>query len=262
MRIAVTTTREKDKVLSQKAEKVSNDLNIPYIKRSNLSINKTISKENLDYLLVVEKDKLIIKGEGTEIFWHPSMTELKIKSIKQGNKETMIEATELREGDSILDCTLGFAGDSVVFASVVGEQGTVVGTEINKYLAYLTEDGLRNYNKVNDETKKYMKSIKVVNTSYRDYLSKQTDNSFDVVYFDPMFEEPNKKSSTINAFREFTEHEGLSKEDIKEALRVCKRKVVIKERYELNSLDKLGIQKYYGVKRRGSIVYGVIEKDN
>lgn len=260
MKIAVTTTREKDEALRLKGEKISRDLDIPYIKRDNLSINKTRLKENLDYLLVVEKDKLVIKGEDTEIFWHPNMTELKIKSIKQGNKESMIEATELKEGDSILDCTLGFAGDSIIFASVVGEKGTVVGTEVNKYIAYLAQDGLKNYNEVNDETKKYMNSIKVINTSYKNYLSKQPDNSFDVVYFDPMFKEPNKKSSSINAFRSFTEHEGLSKEDIKEALRVCRRRIVIKERYGLNNLKELGVQRYYGGTRRGSIAYGVIEK--
>lgn len=261
MKIAVTTTRERDKSLSYKAEKIADDLNIPYIKRDNLSINKTILKEDLDYLLVVEKDKLVIKGEDTEVFWHPSMTELKIKSIKNGNKESMIEAAELKEGDSILDCTLGFAGDSIVFASVVGESGRVVGTEVNKYIAYLTKDGLENYNKVNIEMKKYMESIKVINTSYEEYLAEAEDNSFDVVYFDPMFKEPNKKSSSINGFRNFTEHKGLTKEVIKEALRVCRRKVVIKERYALNSLDEIGVEKYYGGKRRGAIIYGVIDKD-
>lgn len=260
MKIAVTTTREKDGDLSRKAEIISQDLNIPYIKRGNISINKTIARENLDYLLVVEKDKLVIKGEDTEVFWHPNMTELKIKSIKNGSRESMIEASELKEGDSILDCTLGFAGDSIIFASVVGENGTVVGTEVNKYLAYITKSGLENYTEVSDETRKYMKSIKVINESYEDYLSKQADNSFDVVYFDPMFKEPNKKSSAINAFRNFTEHKGLTKDIIKEALRVCRRRIVIKERYALNNLKELGVEKYYGGTRRGSIVYGVIEK--
>ena len=33
MKIAVTTTRERDKSLSYKAEKIADDLNIPYIKR-------------------------------------------------------------------------------------------------------------------------------------------------------------------------------------------------------------------------------------
>lgn len=260
MKIAVTTTREKENLLKEKAENIAEELNIPYIKRDNLSIEKTIIKENLDYLMVVEKNNIVIKGIESALFWHPNMTELKIKSIKNGNNESMIEATGLKEGDSILDCTLGFAGDSIIFASVVGDTGRVVGTEVNKYIAYLTKNGLENYNEVNPETKKYMKSIEVINKSYEEYLSKQEENRFDVVYFDPMFKEPNKKSSSINSFREFADHKGLTKEIIEEALRVCRRRIVIKERFGFNDLEKLGVEKYYGSSKKGGIVYGVIEK--
>lgn len=260
MKVAVTTTRDKDDLLKDKAEKIARELNIPYIKRDNLSIEKTIIKEKLDYLMVVEKNNIVIKGIDSTLFWHPNMTELKIKSIKDGNKESMIEAADLKKGDRILDCTLGFAGDSIIFASVVSDTGRVVGTEVDKYIAYLTKDGLENYDEVNPETKKYMKSIEVINKSYEEYLSKQEANSFDVVYFDPMFKEPNKKSSSINSFRAFADHEGLTKEIIEEALRVCKRRIVIKERFGFNDLEKLGVEKYYGSSKRGGIVYGVIEK--
>ena len=260
MKVAVTTTRDKDDLLKDKAEKIARELNIPYIKRDNLSIEKTIIKEKLDYLMVVEKNNIVIKGIDSTLFWHPNMTELKIKSIKDGNKESMIEAADLKKGDRILDCTLGFAGDSIIFASVVSDTGRVVGTEVDKYIAYLTKDGLENYDEVNPETKKYMKSIEVINKSYEEYLSKQEANSFDVVYFDPMFKEPNKKSSSINSFRAFADHEGLTKEIIEEALRVCKRRIVIKERFGFNDLEKLGVEKYYGSSKRGGIIYGVIEK--
>lgn len=258
MNIAVTTTREADDILNNKAKSISKDLNIAYIKRANLSIEKTILKEGFDYLLVVERGKIVIKGEDSTLFWHPNMSELKIKSIEQGNKEVIIEATKLEEGNSILDCTLGLAGDSLVFSAVVGEKGYVVGIEVNKYIAYLSKCGLEEYNKANDKT---IDNIKVVNESYEDYILRQSDNSFDVVYFDPMFKEPNRKSTTINAFRDFAEHKGLTKDILKEALRVCKKRVVIKERQGFNDFEKLGIEKYYGGKKSGAIIYGVIEKN-
>ncbi|WP_160687063.1 class I SAM-dependent methyltransferase [Clostridium sp. C2-6-12] len=257
MKIAVTTTRDTNESLNYKAKEISKDLDIPYIKRGYGSIKKTILKEGFDYLLVVERDKIVIKGEDSTLFWHPNMSELKIKSIRQGNKDAMIEATRLEEGNSILDCTLGLAGDSLVFSAVVGEKGKVVGTEINKYIAYLSKCGLESYKDVDGKT---MNNIKVVNESYEDYIIKQNDNSFDVVYFDPMFKEPNKKSTTINSFRDFADHRGLTKEILMEALRVCKNRVVIKERQGSNELEKLGIEKYYGGKKSGAIIYGVIEK--
>ncbi|NFT36516.1 protein-L-IsoD [Clostridium botulinum] len=261
MKIAVTTTREADESLVYKAKGISKDLNISYIKRGNFSIEKTILKDSFDYLLVVERDKTVIKGKNSILFWHTNMSELKIKSIRQGNKEAIIEATKLEEGNSILDCTLGLAGDSIVFSAVVGENGSVVGTEVNKYIAYLSKSGLENYNNVNDETINCINNITVVNESYEDYLFKQNDNSFDVVYFDPMFKEPNRKSTSINAFRAFADHRGLTEEILMQALRVCKKRVVIKERQGANDFEKLGIKKYYGGKKNGAIIYGVIEKN-
>lgn len=259
MKIAVTTTREADESLNDKAKSISKELNIEYIKRGNYSIKNTILKNDFDYLVVVEKDKIVIKGEDSTVFWHPNLSELKIKSMRQGNKESIIEATNLEKGNSILDCTLGLAGDSLVFSSVVGETGSVVGTEINKYIAYLSKNGLQDYND-NSETLNCANNIEVVNESYEDYLLKQGDNSFDVVYFDPMFKEANKKSTTINSFRIFADHKGLTKEILNEALRVCKKRVVIKERQGFNDFERLGIEKYYGSKKSGSVIYGIIEK--
>ena len=143
---------------------------------------------------------------------------------------------------------------------MTGEKGRVVGTEINKYIAYLCKDGLNNYIKNNIEKENSMAHIEVINESYEDYLKRQADNSFDVVYFDPMFKKPNKKSTSINSFRAFADHRGVTKEILEEALRVCRRRVVIKERYDINDFDKLGIEKCYGSSRHGSIVYGIIEK--
>lgn len=254
MNIAVTTIREAEESLIYKAKIIAEELDIAYIKRENFSIEKVILKEEVDYLLVVEKHKLVIRGLDSTLFWHPNMSELKIKSIRQGNKETIIEATKLEEGSSILDCTLGLAGDSLVFSTIVGKSGVVVGTEINKYIAYLTKKGLENY--IDNETE-----IKVINESYKKYLLKQDDNSFDVVYFDPMFKEPNKKSTTINSFRNFADHKGINKEILNEALRVCKKRVVVKERRGYNDFKNLGIEKCYGGKKDGSIIYGVIEKE-
>lgn len=259
MKIAVTTTREGDDSLRDRAKSISIDLNIPYIQRSNYSIKKAIVQGDYNYLVVVEKDKVAIKGEDSSLFWHPSMAELKIKSIMQGDKVSLIDATKLEEGNSVLDCTLGLAGDSLIFSAIVGKAGLVVGTEINKYIAYLSKSGLESYTDINGES---VTNIEVINESYEEYLSKQDDNSFDVVYFDPMFKEPNKKSTSINSFRDFAEHKSLRKEALMEALRVCKKRVVIKERRGFNDFEKLGIEEIYGGKKNGSIIYGVIEKTN
>ncbi len=260
MKIGVTTTREAEEKLICRAENVSEELRIPYIKRGNQSIDKIFSGGNFDYLLVVEKNRLVINGEDCILFWHPNMSELKIKSLKNGNKEAILEAVQLNRGDSILDCTLGLGGDSLVFSAVVGPKGCVIGIEVNKYIAYITKNGLQTYKDNAGNTLDYMKRIKVINDSYENYLKIQEDNSFDVVYFDPMFKKPNKKSTSVNSFRAFADHRKLTEETLKEALRVCRKRVVIKERYGENDLEKLGVKKFYGSSRKGAIIYGVIDK--
>ena len=75
-----------------------------------------------------------------------------------------------------------------------------------------------------------------------------------------MFKKANKKSTSINSFRDFADHNGLTKDIIKEAIRVCKKRVVIKERQGNNDFEELGIEKVYGSKKSGAIIYGVIEK--
>ena len=262
MKIAITTTRNPDQSLINKAYGISKELDIPYVERGNYSIEKISQMNEIEYFLFVEKDKIVLKGDGNTFFWHPSTSGLKLNTIKDGFNQPMVEAMNLKEGDRVLDCTLGMATDAIVFASIVGEKGKVVGTEVNKYIACITKNGLNDYKDVNEQTKTFMDRIDVINSSCEEYILSQPDNSFDVVYFDPMFKRPNKKSVAINSLRPFAQQGGLKKETLIQALRVCKNRVVIKERVGSGEFEKLGIQKFYGNTKFGAIAYGVIEKEN
>lgn len=68
MKIAVTTTRQCDVSLMNKAQSVSEELDIPYIKRENIGINQILENTNIEYLLVVEKDKITLKGKDSILF--------------------------------------------------------------------------------------------------------------------------------------------------------------------------------------------------
>ena len=68
MKIAVTTTRQCDVSLMNKAQSVSEELDIPYIKRENIGINQILENRNIEYLLVVEKDKITLKGKTVYCF--------------------------------------------------------------------------------------------------------------------------------------------------------------------------------------------------
>ena len=258
--IKVTTTKNPRDNQLIKIKEIQEKLGLSYVERKNYSIADLIEKYKCDYLFVVKRDKLVLADINTELFWHPNMAFLKIKAIQKGESDPIIRAMDLQKGDSVLDCTLGFAADSLVVSSYLGDEGTIVGTEVNKYIAYLTAEGLYNYNTDGLEIKSAMQRIKVINADYNNYLKSLEDNSFDIVYFDPMFKVPNKKSEFMNSLRPFAEHSYLSLESVNEALRVARKRVVAKDRMFSKELESLGFTEFYGGGARGSTKYGAIIK--
>lgn len=258
--IKVTTTKNPQNNQLLKIKEIQEKLNLSYVERKNYSIADLIEKYNCDYLFVVKRDKLVLADINTELFWHPNMALLKIKAMQKGESDPIIKAMDLKKGDSVLDCTLGFAADSLVVSSYLGDRGTIIGTEFNKFIAYLTAEGLKNYNTDDLEIKSAMQRIKIINADYRDYLKSLEDKSFDIVYFDPMFKVPNKKSAFMNSLRPFAEHSYLTSEIINEALRVARKRVVAKDRMFSKELEKLGFIEFYGGGARGSTKYGAIIK--
>ncbi|GKT37709.1 Ribosomal RNA small subunit methyltransferase J like protein [Aduncisulcus paluster] len=107
-----------------------------------------------------------------------------------------------------------------------------------------------------------MSRVEVIHADYRGYLKSQPDNAFDVVYFDPMFQHTNEKSKSMAAIKDFALGAPLEMDSIEEALRVCRKRVVVKERIGGGVFKKLGIRHRVGDIRFGAVVYGVIEKNS
>jgi len=237
MNIAVTTSKNPKRHQNVKAIKISNDLNLPLINRDRKSIESLLNEFKMDYILIVERDRLLMKSLHSEFFWHPGTAVKKLWEMNLGKQNSLVKA-----------------------ATIVGPTCKIVGVEANEYISYLTHDGLNNYTQVRDYIKTDMKRIQVINTTYESFLSKQADNSFDVVYFDPMFRMAKQESHGINGLRDFAVHNSLSNTTLQEALRVCKNRVVVKERIGGGVFKELGITKRIGEIKFGSVVYGYIEK--
>ena len=258
--IKLTTTKKPTDNQLIKVDEIQEKLGLSYIERKNDSILQMLRKNECTHFFVVKKDKLVLTDGEDELFWHPNMSFLKIKNMRNGEIDPIVRAMDLQAGDSVLDCTIGFAADALVISAFIGENGKIIGTEANKYIAYLTKDGLQNYSEAIEDIKHIMKRIELINANYNDYLKSLDDNSFDVVYFDPMFKTPNMKSAFMNSLRPFAEHSYLSLEIINEALRVARKRVVAKERMFSKELEQLGFKEFYGGGARGSTKYGAIRK--
>ncbi|GAB7388363.1 class I SAM-dependent methyltransferase [Bacillaceae bacterium] len=257
----VTTAYDPDEAVVCRAKRLAAELRARYVARRKFSLNKIFRQTGADRAVVVSKEgaKLYSRGDDMPFFFHPGTAVVRIKRLKNGDNDSMIEACGLTSGDRFLDCTLGLGADSIVASYVVGTAGKVVGLESERVLAVLVADGLKRWSSDHAEMEEAMRRIEVIHEDHLRYLKHCPDNSFDVVYFDPMFRKPVAGSSGIAPLRRFANRAPLSEEAVREACRVASRCVVLKEANTSGEFARLG----FNVLERpnASTVYGVIRTD-
>lgn len=254
-KIAVTTSQDREHLIHI-AQNISKETGINYLPRNNRSLENIKIKYNLCHLLVVQEDKIIVDNQ---YFFHPGMAIPRIKMLKKGELDPMVQAMDIKEGDSILDCTLGMANDAIVAGFVVGTRGKVIGIESSPIIYVVTKWGLANYQRGSKDSQKAMNSICVINDYYQDYLQKLPENSFDVVYFDPMFELPLLRSNGIQGLRSFANYEKVNKNIMELAKKVARKRIVIKDWKYGHLLEELGVKTIIGGKY-SRVKYGYIQK--
>lgn len=258
--IIITTGIKSSNQLEERARELSQEMNLPYCQRKKYSLQALREMTGAAAILMVSPKRLALVIDEQELFFHPGLAKLRIKEIQAGKTDQMIKAMDLQEGNSLLDCTLGLAADALVASYVVGSRGTVVGLEDAKPVAEIVGRGLCTYTGEKPELINAMRRIKVINEHHLQYLRKLPSNSFDVVYFDPMFRVPKTKSSSMAPLRFFANGNPLSSEAIGEAVRVARKKVVMKESRESQEFQRLNFHRVQGG-RYSPVAYGVIQKD-
>ncbi|MCF6137313.1 class I SAM-dependent methyltransferase [Pseudalkalibacillus berkeleyi] len=254
----ITTGGKAKSALRQRARNVGVELGIPYVDRNDQSIEKLLNQVH-DGILVVLKDRFLFycKGYDAPLFFHPNSSVFRMKRLMRGEYDPFIRIANLSKGKTILDCTLGWASDSIVASFVVGESGEVVGVEGSSTVSLLTRLGLSVYKSGDDEMVKAMQRIKVIEDHHLAVLKKTETNRFDVVYFDPMFEEAIVTSDGIAPLKKFAVYEPITEELIKEAKRVAKERVVLKDHWKSHRFEQFNFK----VERRKTSLFhfGYIE---
>jgi len=234
------------------------DSKISFCPRQRKSIKKLSDEYNARDVIVWEKSGPIMYSGGEKFFFHPSMAKVRISAYrKKGVLDPMIEACEIRENDHFLDCTLGLGADAIA-ASYFTPQGKVVGLEASAGICFTVKWGMHLYNSNMPWLNETIHRIKAINIDHNQYLQNLADNSFDIVYFDPMFRNPIYKSQAISPLREMANSDPLSEKSILEAMRVARRKVVIKERNGSSEFQRLKCHRIHG-SRNNNVAFGVID---
>ena len=259
MEFIITTITKVNTDLIYQAQALAQKLNKKFVTRNNLSLERLKQDNNVDNILIFTKDGLKAHTSQGDLFFHLNMAQLRILNLNRNQKDHMVEAMDLKPKMSVLDCTLGLGTDATVASYIVGENGKVVGLESATLIYLITKYGLANFNHDNIAINHSLRRIESFNLHYLDYLKAQADNSFDIVYFDPMFRKPIQDSANFKPMRAIANMEQLQSKALVEALRVAKKRVVIKETKDSMEFKRLNISQIYGGKY-SSVSYGVIDK--
>ncbi|AST91736.1 class I SAM-dependent methyltransferase [Sutcliffiella cohnii] len=255
----ITTAGRTDETYIQKAKQLALHHNFKYINRNKLSIEALHNKYNED-IIVVGKERLELfkLGKKEPIFFHPNSAAFRLKRLIKGETEPFLEVTKLQNGMSFLDCTLGLASDSIIASYIVGKNGKVTGLEGNRTVAFIVQEGLKTWPSENEALVKAMERVQVVTTDHKEYLQTLDSNSYDVVYFDPMFTETIEESQGILPLKSVAIYEGLTELTINEAYRVAKSRVVLKDHWKSDHFKKFNFQ--VQVRKTAKFHFGVLEK--
>ncbi|WP_017727406.1 class I SAM-dependent methyltransferase [Halalkalibacterium ligniniphilum] len=243
----VTTGLKSATQARNKAKEYAGRLDGSFVEREKRSVEELISVYGDDVLVVgAEKAVLHPKNGAKPFFFHPNSAMVRRKQWQQTGHDPLIEAAQLKQGDRFLDCTFGLGADSIIAKLAVGAKGDVVGVEANPVIAFLVSEGLKLWSEGDPQFLQAMREIKVICAEHYDYLQTVADKSYDVVYFDPMFEQ-SLPSAGIAGLKSFAVHDDLNQTVINEACRVARRRVVLKDHWKSSRFEALG---FHVIKRQ------------
>jgi SAM-dependent methyltransferase len=251
--LAVTTSGKPEESLVTRARQAARDWNLPFIGRRKKEPIGPMLESVADAFVVFEREGVSLWDREGSFRFNPGMAHLRRLRILSGQRDgddALVRVAGLRAGDHLLDCTLGLGQDALVAALVVGPSGRVVGLERSLALYAVVSEGLKAYDHGPASC-----CVEAVHADAHAYLRSLPAGSFDVVFFDPMFEKPRKSQPAFEMLRRFAEHAPLSPETLEEARRVARRWVVVKGSKYSDDLKKLGLEAEPG-SRYTSVIWG------
>ncbi len=239
------------------AREMAEKLGAPFAERGNVSL-ATLRERYGARFVMVAKERLVVDTPDGELYFHPGMAHLRLKNLRRGESDHLLRALGLSAGMRVLDCTLGMGADAIVESYGAGDTGEVVAIEKNPVVAALIAHGLQTAEGEHPTTVAAMRRVRVVCTDALEFLRGQPDRSFDAVYFDPMFRHPFTESAGIHPLRLLADPRPVSAEAVREARRVARRRVVLKESSKSGEFARLGFVEFEGGKY-SNVLYGVMQ---
>lgn len=239
-----------DERLVARAKALAQSFGVVYVERGKASIKKL--QNQYGHILVLYQDRIVFEQlGGKRFFFHPDTALLRIKSNHDPLLDLIGESSK-----TICDCTMGLASDSIVMASA-GHRITAV--ESSRLIAFIVSQGLKHFDTGNHKVNEAMRSIEVVEMDSLSFLRQQPSQSFDILYFDPMFSEVISESQNLSGLTGLANPARLTEKILAEAKRVAREKIILKAHFRDTVFEDLGFTRlvrsnqkfHYGIKIRG-----------
>jgi hypothetical protein len=121
-------------------------------------------------------------------------------------------------------------------------------------LAALAMAGMPHWSRPANEI---MRRVELHRADAREYLVQAPDRSFDIVFIDPMFRDPKSAAPDFASLRLLADPTPLDAEMLRQAARVARRRVVVKDAWPGYELIRLGVEPIHA-RRRADIIFGAI----
>ena len=209
----LTTSQKSNEAIQEEAKALASSMHMTYIKRGKSSIPALFREYQCEYIAVLSGSELTIHfPENKQHSFHLSMAQLRILRIERGEGDHLVNAVQtildkkgILDGQqfTFLDSTIGLASDSII-VSYAFPNVEIQGLEGSFPIWLATSYGLAHYIHSEDSVTNALRRIQVQHATYENYLPNLSDNSVDIIYFDPMFEVPVEGSPQFKPLRGHT----------------------------------------------------------
>ncbi len=255
MKLAITVTHSAPAGIIAYAKARAEILGLPFIPRTG-----NMDGMPADAFLIYGKRGVSYFAGGNEYRYHTGTAAVRILQLMRGAPDRLCAL--LPEGTkSVLDCTFGEGKDSLVLSYFLGEKARVTALEKSLPLWEIGRDAVALYEDKNPEITAALRRIGLLREDMKTFLETAETGAFDVVYIDTMFRAPvNREKVNAEAFRAAACPDTVSETIYREALRVARCALIIKER-PFSSVFRTFPFTKIDTKHGQTTAYGIVKRE-
>ena len=255
MKLAVTTTHSAPDAVISYAKSRAAALGLPFLPRIG-----NMGEMPADAFLIYGKRGVSFSAGGNVYRYHTGTAAVRILQLTRGAPDRLCAL--LPEGTkSVLDCTFGEGKDSLVLSYFLGNKARVTALEKSLPLWEIGRDAIARYEDKNEDITAALRRIRLLHEDMKTFLEMAETGAYDVVYIDTMFRAPvNREKVNAEAFRAAACPDIVTADIYRQALRVARTTLIIKER-PFSQLFRTFPFTTIDTKHGQTTAYGIVRKE-